>query len=78
MLKLYYNYVYSTIFYRYNFRCMVETYVIYSKLRLYLYLIMVVISPMWMNMAIMGAFVVERMSSIFGDWLIYAAMHIRL
>ena len=46
---------------------MVEPYVIYSKLRLYLYLIMVVISPMRMNMAIMGAFVVERMSSIFGD-----------
>lgn len=57
---------------------MVEPYVIYSKLRLFLYLIVVVISPLRMNMAIMGAFVVEQMSNIFGDWLIYAVMYIRL
>ena len=46
---------------------MVEPYVIYSKLRLFLYLIVVVIIPLRMNMAIMGAFVVEQMSNIFGD-----------
>ena len=46
---------------------MVEPYVIYSKLRLYLYLIMVVISPMRMNVVIIGAFIVEQMINIFGD-----------
>ena len=57
---------------------MVETEVIYSKLRLYLYLIIVVISPTRMNMVIMCAFLVEQLIDIFGDWLIYVAMHIRL
>ena len=46
---------------------MVETYVIYSKLRLFLYFIIVVISPKWMNMVIMCAFVVEQLINIFGD-----------
>ena len=46
---------------------MVGTYVIYSKLRLFLYLIIVVTSPTWMNMVIMSAFVVERLINIFGE-----------
>ena len=57
---------------------MVGTYVIYSKLRLFLYLIIVVISPTRMNMVIMCAFLVEQLIDIFGDWLIYVVMHIRL
>lgn len=56
---------------------MVETYVIYSKLRLFLYFIMAVISPMRTNMAIMSAFVVEQLINIFDGRFIYAVMHIR-
>ena len=56
---------------------MVETYVIYSKLRLFLYFIMAVISPTRMNMVIMSAFVVEQLINIFDGRFIYTVMYIR-
>ena len=46
---------------------MVETCVIYSKLRLYLYLIVVINSPLGTNMVTICAFIVERLINIFGD-----------
>lgn len=52
---------------RYNYNSMVETQVIYSKLRLFLYMVVIVTSPMWMNMVAMCAFVVERLINIFGE-----------
>ena len=44
-----------------------KLYRIYSKLRLYLYLIVRVISPsFWMNICIMGVLIVERKINVFG------------
>ena len=45
---------------------MVEAYILGSKLRLFLYLIVVVISPTGTNMAINGAGIVEQLINMFG------------
>lgn len=57
---------------------MVKLYVIYSKLRLYFYHIMVNISPIRMNLVIIGGFIVKQLINKCGIKLIYAVMYIRL
>ena len=65
-MRVYCLYV-SYIFISFIILYMVVIYIIYSKLRLFLYLIVVVISPMWMNTVIMSALIVEQLINIFGE-----------
>ena len=57
---------------------LVKIYIIYSMLRLYFYLIMVITSPIWMNLVIMSGFIVKRLITMCGIKLIYIVIYIRL
>ena len=56
---------------------MVKLYVIYSKLRLYLYLIICITSPFGMNIYIMSVLIVEQPISMCGLLFSYIAIYIK-
>ena len=47
------------------------------ELKIIIISVMVFSSPKWMNRAIYGVLMVERLINIFGRWLIYIAIYIR-
>jgi len=56
---------------------MVKLYVIYSKLRLYLYLIICIISPFRMNLYVIGVLIVEQLINMCGLLFIYIVIYIK-